>query len=168
METIVKGKAWTFGDNINAESMMRTGTDWDASLAADTCLKFYDPDFAPNVKKGDVIVAGKNFGNSSSRPAGQVLQYLGVSCVVCESSSRIFFRNTWNIGVPILECKDITKIINKGDDIQVDIPNGIVKNLTTGAEAQADKPVELLIQRWQCGGMVEWIKAHREEYAGLC
>ena len=167
METIVKGKAWTFGDNINAESMMRTGSDWDASLAAETCLKFYDPEFAKNVKKGDVIVAGRNFGNSSSRPAGQVLQYLGVSCVICESCARIFFRNTWNIGVPILECDGITEIVNKGDEVQVDIMTGKVINLTTGKETQTEKPIELLVQRWQHGGMVGWIKAHREDYPGL-
>jgi len=124
VETVVKGKAWTFGDNINAESMMCTGSDWDASLAVDTCLKFYDPDFSKNMEKGDIIVAGTNFGNSSSRPAGQVLQYMGVSCVICESSASIFFRNTWNIGVPVLECKGITEIINKGDKVEADISTG--------------------------------------------
>jgi len=167
METVVKGKAWTFGDNINAESMMRTGSDWDPALAAETCLRFYDPTFAENVKKGDVVVAGKNFGNSSSRPAGQVLQVLGVSCVLCESSARIFFRNTWNIGVPVLECKGIAEIINKGDDVQIDITTGKIKNLTTGAEAQAEEPIGLLVERWKLGGMVGWINAHREEYPGL-
>ena len=167
METVVKGKAWTFGDNINAESMMRTGSDFDPSLAVDTCLKFYDPDFSKNMQKGDVIVAGANFGNSSSRPAGQVLQYMGISCVLCESSARIFFRNTWNIGVPVLECKGITKIVNKGDDIEVDISTGEIKNLTTGALAQAEEPIGLLVERWQHGGMVGWMKAHREDYPGL-
>jgi 3-isopropylmalate/(R)-2-methylmalate dehydratase small subunit len=167
MGAVVKGKAWTFGDNINTESIMRTGSDWNPGLAADTCLKFYDPDFAKNVQKGDVIVAGINFGNSSSRPAGQVLQYLGVSAVICESCARIFFRNTWNIGVPVLECPGITKIVGKGDEIEVDISAGTIKNLTNGKSAQADKPIDLLVQRWQAGGMVGWVKAHRDEYPGL-
>jgi len=167
METVVRGKAWTFGDNINAESIMRTGADTDPELAAKTCLTFYDPEFNQKVQKGDVIVAGKNFGNSSSRPATQVLQYLGVSCVICESCARIFFRNSWNIGVPILECKGITEIINRGDEIEADIITGKVKNLTTGDEIDAAKPIKLLVQRWQHGGMVEWIRAHREDYPGL-
>ena len=167
MDTIIQGRAWTFGDNVNAESMMRTGSDFDPSLAAETCLRFYDPDFAGNVKKGDIIVAGVNFGNSSSRPAGQVLQYLGVSCIICESSSSIFFRNTWNIGIPVLECKGITDIVNKFDEVQVDVSTGIVKNMATNAERQAEKPIDLLVERWKCGGMVGWIKAHREDYPGL-
>ena len=167
METIVKGKAWTFGDNINAESIMRTGSDFDAALAAETCLKFYDPEFSKNVQKGDVIIAGRNFGNSSSRPAGQVLVYLGVSCIICESCARIFFRNTWNIGLPILECKGITEMVGKGDEIEVDISAGKVKNLTKGTETETEKPIDLLVQRWQHGGMVGWIQAHREDYPGL-
>ena len=167
METVVRGKAWTFGDNINAESIMRTGADFDPSLAAETCLKFYDPEFAQNVKNGDVIVAGRNFGNSSSRPAGQVLQYLGVSCIICESCARIFFRNTWNIGLPILECSGITEMIAKGDEVEVDIMTGRVINISTGVEAQTEQPVEILVQRWQHGGMIGWIKAHREDYPGL-
>ena len=167
METVVKGKAWTFGDNINAESIMRTGTDWDASLAAETCLAYYDPEFCKKMQKGDVIVAGANFGNSSSRPAGLVLQYLGVSCVVCESCASIFFRNTWNMGVPILECKGISKLVSKGDEVQVDISTGKVKNLTTGAEAQSEEPIPQLVDRWRHGGMVGWVNAHRDDYAGL-
>ena len=167
METIIKGKAWTFGDNVNAESIMRTGADFDPALAAQSCLKFYDPDFAPNVQKGDVIVAGTNFGNSSSRPAAQALQFLGVACIVCETSASIFLRNTWNLGIPVLECTGITQIINKGDEIQVDISTGKIKNITTGAEAQSEKPIDLLVQRWKHGGMVGWINAHRDDYPGL-
>jgi 3-isopropylmalate/(R)-2-methylmalate dehydratase small subunit len=167
MSNVVKGKAWTFGDNINTESIMPTGTDFDASLAADKVLKFYDPDFAPNVKRGDMIVAGTNFGNSSSRPAGEVLMYIGISVVICESCARIFFRNTWNIGVPILECPGITKLVNKGDQLEVDITTGKIKNLTTGAEAQAEKPIDLLVEKWRAGGLFEWVKAHRKEYSTL-
>jgi 3-isopropylmalate/(R)-2-methylmalate dehydratase small subunit len=111
-------------------------------VAAETCLKFYDPEFSVKVQKGDVLVAGKNFGNSSSRLGGQVLVYLGVACVICDSSSRIFFRNTWNIGLPVLECPGITKLVNKGDELEVDILTRAIKNLTTGAVAQAEKPLE--------------------------
>ncbi|MCL2878486.1 MAG: 3-isopropylmalate dehydratase [Acidobacteria bacterium] len=167
MDNVVKGKAWVFGDNINTESIMPTGTDFDPSLAAPNTLKFYDPEFAPNVKPGDIVVAGVNFGNSSSRAAGQVFLYIGVSVIVVETAARIFFRNTWNIGVPVLECAGITKLVKKGDTLEVDISTGKIKNLTTGLEAQADKPIDLLVERWKAGGMIEWIKAHRDEYPTL-
>ena len=166
-EALVKGKAWVFGDNINTESIMPTGTDWNPALAAETTLKFYDPEFAPNVKSGDIVVGGMNFVNSSSRSAGQVFLYLEVPVLVVESSARVFFRNTWNIGVPVLECPGITKLVSKGDILEVDIPNGKIKNVTTGAEAQAQKPIDLLIERWKIGGLTEWVKAHPEDYPGM-
>jgi len=167
MESLVKGKAWTFGNNINTESIMRSGADWSAELAVSTCLTFYDPEFAKNVQKGDMIIAGTNFGNSSSRPAGEVLLFLGVSCVICETCARIFFRNTWNIGVPILECPGITEIVNKGDEMEVDIITGRITNLTTGASVQAEPPIPLLVERWQAGGMVEYVKKNKENYPAL-
>lgn len=167
METIMRGKAWAFGDNINTESIMATGTDFDPAQAAKTCLAFYDPEFPEQVQKGDFIVAGCNFANSSSRPAGRVLKYLGVSAVICESCARIFFRNTWNIGVPILECPGITDLVKKGDEIEVDLDTGKIRNLTTGAEIQASKPIELLVDRWRAGGMIKWIQANRDHYDTL-
>ncbi|MDR0489691.1 MAG: 3-isopropylmalate dehydratase small subunit [Oscillospiraceae bacterium] len=167
MDTVVRGKAWTFGNDINTESIMRSGADWSAELAVSTCLKYYDPEFAVKVQKGDVIVAGTNFGNSSSRPAAEVLVFLGVSCIICESSARIFFRNTWNIGIPVLECPGITQHISKGDDIEVDIGTGKITNHTTGASAQAESPISLLVERWQAGGMIEYVKKHKEDYPAL-
>jgi len=167
MNNVATGKAWVFGNNINTESIMPTGTDFDPSLAAPKTLKFYDPEFAPNVKPGDIVVAGTNFGNSSSRAAGQVFLYIGVSVLVVESAARIFFRNTWNVGVPVLECPGITKLVSKGDMLEVDISTGKIKNLTNGAEAQADMPIDLLVERWKAGGMIEWIKSHRGEYPTL-
>jgi 3-isopropylmalate/(R)-2-methylmalate dehydratase small subunit len=167
MDTVKRGKAWTFGDNVNSESIMATGTDFDPILASKTSLAFYDKEFPVNVKPGDIIVAGKNFGNSSSRPAGRALKYLGVAAILCESSGAIFYRNTWNIGVPILECPNINKIISKGDEVEVDIATGLIKNLTTGATAQADDPIPVLVERWAEGGMIEWVKSRREKYDTL-
>lgn len=167
MDTIRSGKAWVFGDDVNSESIMATGTDFNPALAAKSCLAFYDESFHSDVQPGDVIVAGRNFGNSSSRPAGKVLKYLGVSAILCESSGRIFFRNTWNIGVPILECPGINRLFSKGDQVEVDISTGKIRNLTTGAEAQAAKPIPILVERWAAGGMIDWINCHRENYDTL-
>jgi 3-isopropylmalate/(R)-2-methylmalate dehydratase small subunit len=167
MGNIMCGKAWTFGPNVNTESIMATGMDFNPELASKTCLAFYDPEFPTGVKHGDIIVADKNFGNSSSRPAGRVLKYLGVSVIICESCARIFFRNTWNIGVPILECPGITKMVEKGDQVEVNLDTGEIKNLTTGAQAQSDKPISVLVDRWKAGGMIEWVKLHRDQYDTL-
>ena len=167
MDTIRRGKAWVFGDNVNSESIMATGTDFNPALAAKSCLMFYDESFHSDVKPGDVIVAGRNFGNSSSRPAAKVLKYLGVSETLCESAGRIFYRNTWNIGVPVLECPGINKLFAKGDDVEVDIATGKIRNLTTGAEAQAGSPIPLLVERWAAGGMIDWINSRREKYDTL-
>ena len=167
MDTIARGKAWTFGDNVNTESIMATGLDFDPEMAAKTCLSFYDPEFPDNVQKSDFVVAGENFANSSSRPAGRVLKFLGISAVICESCARIFFRNTWNIGVPILECRGITKIVKKGDELEVDLEKGEIKNVSTGTVAQAEKPISVLVERWKAGGMIAWINSHRELYDTL-
>ena len=167
MDTVRRGKAWVFGDDVNSESIMATGTDFNPALAAQSCLLFYDESFHKEVQPGDVIVAGRNFGNSSSRPAGKVLKYLGVSAILCESSGRIFFRNTWNIGVPILECPGINKMFEKGDEVEVDIATGRIKNLRTGEEAVAAKPIPVLVERWAAGGMIDWINKRRDKYDTL-
>ena len=167
MNTLMRGNAWVFGDHINAESIMATGTDFNPALAAATCLEHYDPEFAKGVKKGDILVAGRNFGNSSSRGAGNVLKYLGVSAIVCESSAHIFFRNTWNFGLPVLECSGITKMISKGDEIEVNVETGEIKNITTGKTAQADKIIDLLVEKWRAGGMIEWVRQNRSRFDTL-
>ena len=167
MENIVKGKAWTFGDNINTESIMPTGTDHTPSLARDKVLKFYDPDFAPNVQPGDIVVTGTNLGNSSARPACRVFGVIGVPVVICESAARIFYMHSWNYGIACLECPGITKMVSKGDILEVDIMEGKVKNLTTGAELQAEKTADVYLERWKAGGLVGWINSRRSEYDTL-
>lgn len=164
MSEAYKGKAWTFGDNINTESIMASTSDHGAHLPISECLVYYDPEFPEKMQPGDFIVAGKNFGNSSSRPAALVLRAMKLRAIICENSAVIFYRNTWNIGVPVLECPGITALVSKGDELEVDIEAGSIKNLTTGATAQAEPPIPLLLERWKAGGMTEWIKKHPEMY----
>lgn len=165
--TVFTGKAWTFGDDINTESIMPTSTTLHYDLVIAHVLEHYDPEFAKQMKPGDFIVAGRNFANSSSRPCGEVLKMIGLAAVLCESCARIFYRNTWNIGVPVLECPELTKKVKKGDQLEVDIASGIIKNLTTGEVLHAEPAIEPLLQRWEVGGMVEWIRAHKEDYPTL-
>lgn len=167
MQEVVKGRAWTFGDDINTESIMPTHIHHDIYKAAEICMAFYDPEFPPNAKPGDFVIAGTNFGNSSSRPAAGAFIAMKLSAVICESCARIFFRNAWNLGFPVFECKGITNMVKKRDELEVNITTGLVKNLTTNEEIQASKPIEILLERWRSGGLYPWIKEHKEQFSGL-
>lgn len=166
-ETVIRGTAWTFGDDINSESIKPTGTDLDPKASIPHVLEYYDPEFPKKVKPNDFIVAGRNFGTSSSRPAGVVLKLIGLGAVICESSSRIFYRNTWSIGVPVLQCPGIRAKVNRGDQLEVDIATGRITNLTTGETMMAEPSIPLLLERWKVGGLLNWVKLHKEEYPTL-
>ncbi|MCX9081248.1 MAG: 3-isopropylmalate dehydratase small subunit [Candidatus Methanoperedens sp.] len=125
---ILSGKAWKFGDNIDTDVIipgkyLRTT---DMSVFASHVMEGIDPEFSKKVRKGDIIVAGKNFGCGSSREqAPLALKYAGVACIVAESFARIFFRNAINVGLPIIEA---TIDCKEGDNIEIDLEKGIVKN----------------------------------------
>ena len=125
---IISGKTWKFGDNIDTDVIipgkyLRTT---DMSVFASHVMEGIDPLFSQKVRKGDIIVAGKNFGCGSSREqAPLALKYAGVACVVAESFARIFFRNAINVGLPIIEA---SIDCNEGDTIEIDLEKGIVKN----------------------------------------
>jgi methanogen homoaconitase small subunit len=124
----ISGRVWKFGDNIDTDVIipgkyLRTT---DMNVFASHVMEGIDPEFPKKVKKGDIIVAGKNFGCGSSREqAPLALKHAGIACIVAESFARIFFRNAINVGLPIIE----TKIdCAEGDIIEIDLGNGIVKN----------------------------------------
>ncbi|MFA4936215.1 MAG: homoaconitase small subunit [Candidatus Methanoperedens sp.] len=124
----LSGKVWKFGDNIDTDVVipgkyLRTT---DMSLLASHVMEGIDPQFSQKVQKGDIIVAGKNFGCGSSREqAPLALKHAGIACVVAESFARIFFRNAINVGLPIIEAKIDCE---EGDIIEVDLGKGLVKN----------------------------------------
>ena len=159
-----QGKAWVFGDNINSESILNSGLEYELDEAKKHILEVYDPDFPQQVKQGDIVVAGKNFGTSSSRPSGMLLRMAGVAAVVCESSSIIFYRNTWSRGLPVLECPGVTKIVNKGDLIEINIKEKYVKNMNTGQTAEIMPVPEKLLDVCQRGGLLEWIMDRKHLY----
>ena len=125
---ILSGKAWKFGDNIDTDVIipgkyLRTT---DMGVFASHVMEGIDPLFSRKVHKGDIVVAGKNFGCGSSREqAPLALKNAGVACVVAESFARIFFRNAINVGLPIVEARIDCK---EGDNIEIDLEIGIVKN----------------------------------------
>ncbi|MDL5502066.1 MAG: 3-isopropylmalate dehydratase small subunit [Candidatus Methanoperedens sp.] len=150
---IISGRAWKFGDNVDTDVIipgkyLRTT---DMSVFASHVMEGIDPLFSQKVRKGDIIVAGKNFGCGSSREqAPLALKYAGIACIVAESFSRIFFRNAINVGLPIIEAKIDCE---EGDNIEIDLERGIVKN--NGKTYPATKLPDFLREILADGGLVE-------------
>jgi len=117
------------------------------------------PNFAKEHQPGDIIVAGRNFGSGSSREHAPIaIKYAGVPVVVAKSFARIFFRNAINIGLPIVEAPEAVDEINHGDELEVDLDSGIIRNLTTGKEYKATKFPEELQAILRAGGLMEYAK----------
>ncbi len=159
MEEKITGMAWKFAENVDTDQIIPaeylvTG---DPLELAKYAFKKVRPEFASEVKEGDVIVATDNFGCGSSREhAPRALMGAGVKCVIAKSFARIFFRNSINIGLPLvetdLEAKD-------GDTVSVDFKKGIVTNETTGAKAEFSPLPDFLLHLMEAGGLVEYTKA---------
>ncbi|RLI90497.1 MAG: 3-isopropylmalate dehydratase, partial [Candidatus Altiarchaeales archaeon] len=120
-----------------------------------------DPEFSKKISPGDFIVAGKNFGCGSSREqAPLAIKYAGISAVIAKSFARIFFRNAINVGLPVLESKDTDRIDNL-DELEVDVLNGTIRNLSKGIELKANPLPEFMVSILKDGGLVEHFKRHR-------
>ena len=129
-----KGNVFKYGDNVDTDVIIpaRYLNSSEASELAQHCMEDIDKDFVNKVKKGDLIVADKNFGCGSSREHAPIaIKAAGVSCVIAETFARIFYRNAINIGLPIIECPEAAKGISAGDEVEVDFDSGIITNLTT-------------------------------------
>ncbi len=163
----VEGAVWLLGDNINAESILMSGEEERRDRVVQHVLEFYEPEFAKKVQAGDVIITGKNFGASSGRPAGEILKQVGVGAIVCESAGMLFYRNTWNIGLPVFQCKEIKGKFKKGDRIKVDIFKGMIEKIETGEQFQAVPTPPILLEVFQCGGLIKWIQSRRHLYQTL-
>ena len=159
---VIQGKVWKFGDNISTDFMMPGFTRGPTpEERAAFCMRANRPEFAQEVRPGDVIVARRNFGCGSSRPAARNLITLGVACAIAESFGRILFRNSVNIGLPLLYCKGVYDAFSEGDTLEADFQAGRVRNLTTGAELQAEPLPAVAMRILSAGGVVPLLK---EEY----
>ena len=134
------GKVHRYGDNVDTDVIIPArylNTSSHAELAAH-CMEDIDRDFVKNVKPGDIIVAGRNFGCGSSREHAPIaIKASGVSCVIACSFARIFYRNSINIGLPILECADAAQAVADGDEVEVDFDTGAIRDVTTGKTYRA-------------------------------
>ena len=157
---ILKGRAWKFGDDISTDHItpgryyhLRSNL----PELAKHVMEDANPEFASKVKEGDFIVAGKNFGCGSSREhAPAVIKLAGVSAVIAKSFARIFYRNAINIGLLVLMAD--TDIIDDGDELEVDVSSGTIRDLTKGVELEAKPLPDVMIKILENGGLVEYIK----------
>jgi len=158
MKDVLKGRAWVFGDNVDtdqiipAEYLVTMDNSFLAKHAFETAL----PGFSKQVKRGDIVVAGRNFGCGSSREhAPRALMGAGVSCVIAESFARIFFRNAINIGLPVIEAPLEAR---NGDLIVVDLKKGRVRNSRTGDSLKFPAYPPFVMMLIEKGGLIPYTK----------
>jgi 3-isopropylmalate/(R)-2-methylmalate dehydratase small subunit len=165
---IITGQVWKYGDNVDTDAIIPArylNTTSEAELAAH-CMEDIDARFAQDVKPGDLIVAGKNFGCGSSREHAPVaIKACGVGCVVAESFARIFFRNAINIGLPILECPPAAQATAAGQRLEIDLAAGVIRNLDTGHAYQATPYPAFMLELINAGGLVEYTR-HKLQSGG--
>ncbi len=156
------GKAIKYGDNVDTDVIIpaRYLNTIDKKELASHCMEDIDKTFVSRVSVGDIMVAGANFGCGSSREHAPIaIKESGISLVIAESFARIFYRNSINIGLAILECPEAAKAISDGDAVEVDLDLGVISNKTTG-ESFETKPFPEFIQKIiTAGGLIESIKA---------
>ncbi len=153
----IKGKAWKFGENIDTDVIIpaRYLNTSDPKELARHCMEDADPEFVNKVRPGDIIVAGKNFGCGSSREHAPIaLKAAGVGCVIAPSFARIFYRNSFNMGLPIFESREAAEAIRQGDEVEVDGDTGQITDLTTGQKFKAQPIPPFMQQLISDGGLI--------------
>jgi 3-isopropylmalate/(R)-2-methylmalate dehydratase small subunit len=156
-------RAWTFGENMNTDEIIpgRYNITIDPLELAKNVFCEVKPEYARNVRPGDVIVAGQNFGCGSSREHAPIaIKGSQVKCVIAASFARIFFRNAINIGLPILECPEAAAEISEGDEVDVNLATGEIFNRTSGQQYQARPLPEFVLKIAEAGGIVNFLKRH--------
>lgn len=161
----VKGFVHKVGDNIDTDLIIaaRYLNTQDAAELASYLMEDYNPEFKKSIAPGDIIVAGENFGCGSSREHAPIaIKGRGVSCVIAETFARIFYRNSINIGLPILECPEASREIQDGDKVEIDLDKGIITDVTLGKSWQAAPFPESIQKIINSGGLLNSIRKDME------
>ena len=160
-----RGKVWKFGDNIDTDAIVpaRYLVSSDPAFLAAHCMEDADPEFVKKISAGDIIVAGENFGCGSSREHAPIaIKTAGISCVVAKSFARIFYRNAFNIGLPIFEARDLWDIVPDGQEIEVDGDNGSIRILNSNRAPLRIEPIPQFMQQLVSdGGLMKHIAKKR-------
>ena len=158
---VYTGKVIKYGDNVDTDVIIpaRYLNTSDHSELASHCMEDLDKDFTKRVEKGDIMVAGDNFGCGSSREHAPIaIKASGISLVIANTFARIFYRNAINIGLAILECPEAVANISDGDKVEADLDNGIIYNRTTGKSFKTQPFPEFIQKIIENGGLIETIK----------
>jgi 3-isopropylmalate/(R)-2-methylmalate dehydratase small subunit len=163
--SVLRGRVHRYGDNVNTDEIIparHLNTSDTAELAAH-CMEDIDAEFVTRVKPGDIIVAEENFGCGSSREHAPIaIKGVGVSCVIAASFARIFFRNAINIGLPVLVAPEAAKEAKAGDELEVDLDSGTIRNLTQGKDYQSAPFPPFLQELIAAGGLIPHVKQRLE------
>jgi len=163
---MVKGNAIKYGKNVDTDVIIpaRYLSSSDPKELALHCMEDIDASFSQKVHKGDIIVAGKNFGCGSSREhAPLAIKASGISCIIAENFARIFYRNAINIGLPIMECEEAARDIDAGNEIQVDFSSGIIKNISKNKSYTAEPFPEFMMEIISAEGLINYIVKEASE-----
>ncbi len=163
---MAKGTVFKYGDNVDTDVIIpaRYLNAPSPEDLAKHCMEDIDIDFVKNVKCGDIMVGGANFGCGSSREHAPIaIRASGISCVIAASFARIFYRNAINIGFPILECPEAAEKINAGDVVSVDFATGVITDETTGETFKATAFPAFINGIIEAGGLLSYIKAKQEK-----
>ena len=164
----LRGHAHKYGADVNTDVIIpaRYLNTTDPQELAQHCMEDEDPEFVRRVRPGDVIVADTNFGCGSAREHAPIaIKAAGVSCVVAKSFARIFYRNAINLALPVLECAEAVDGSEAGDELEVELESGAIRNLTRGTTFQAKPFPDFMLELLQAGGLVEYTRRRLAEKA---
>ena len=161
---VLKGKVWIFPDNVDTDAISPGQYLDDLKATLDHTCETLIKDFPSQVKEGDIIVAGRNFGCGSSRETAPIiLQEKGISAVVAESFARIFYRSSFARALPLLEVENISKEFKTGDEIEVNVPKAEITNLRTGKKIKGEKIHPILLNLLKNGGLEKQLLAELKQ-----
>jgi len=167
--TVLRGRAWKFGDNVDTDQIIPAKYaiySFDEKKLGEHALEGVpgNEGWSERVSSGDILVAGSNFGCGSSREIAPVaIRGAGIACVIADSYARIFFRNSINLGYPILQSPQAAEAIEEGDELEVDLEEGVIRNFTKGDEYRAEAFPEFMTELMRMGGLVPWVRTRLEE-----
>ena len=161
---IFEGRCWKFGDNIPTDRLVKSKYVFEPmSQIVTHVLEDLNREFPLNVQPGDIVVAGKHFGQSSGRAiAAKALKATGIGCVVARTFARTFYRNCFEVGLPALELASAGDLVSDGDQLRVDLTAGVLENLTTGARGTAPAADPFLVSMLEAGGLIKLAAARPE------
>jgi 3-isopropylmalate dehydratase small subunit len=171
--TVLRGRVWRFGDNVDTDQIIPAKYaiySLDEKKLGEHAMEGVpgnEDGWSKGVAAGDIVVAGSNFGCGSSREIAPIaIRGAGISCVIADSYARIFFRNAINLGYPILQSPQAAEAVEAGDELEVDLEEGVIRNFTRGDEYRAEAFPEFMTQLVKMGGLVPWVRRRLEERRG--